>query len=652
MIGAKSEKALVIKKTILLLVISFLFFPWHRTARCEASWVEKPPDDWIRSFPPEAQIPSSSDYAGAGAVYLLDEDIFYVADKVEVRVVIMKIFNHRGYKYAQVTTPYYRENESVEIRGRTRRKDGTVIQLNGQDVHQISLSDDLKKKRFSLPGVEDDCLIHYEIVYRSKRYSLSGIRYFQNDEPTVLSRFNLVVPHHLRVLSCDSPPGVLDTAKEISAHSEAVSLYTFAARNLLARQTEPHMPPTFESLPSLAFAVTGADQGTELHASWDNISRWYLETLERHFIPSQQMKKLAKSLTKESAGRRETTERLFYYVQSHFKMGFPSRSIFDTPQTIFDRQAGSSAEISGILYALLKSVGIEATPVLVPDRGVVTRLPDVPMLDWFSHLLLKAQADGEDLWLDPYYATNGLNCISEPYRDVDGLLIQPEGGKLIRTPGLNQSENDKVTVTRLDLDSAGNIQCEVREVCSLHRSSTIKSVLRDQTIQERREGLAKRICEHCPGAILDTCLFDDLYDYGKDFNIRYRFHSAHCVQSADSLMYLNPSVLTRDETATEFFEPSRIFPIMFDQLSKDVDTVIVNLPPACRVADLPEPVHLANDFAEFHAAYSTADASVLYVRTFVIKKLIIPAASYQDVKRFFDQVLAQDQRFIAVRRVE
>jgi hypothetical protein len=642
----------VIKKTTPILMVLFLFSLWHLTARCDANWVEKLPDDWIRSFPPENQIPSSSDYPGAGAVYLLDEDIFYVADKAEVRVVIMKIFNRRGYKYAQVTTPYYREGESVEVRGKTKRKDGTVIELNQIDVHQISLSDDLRRKKFSLPGVEDDCLIHYEIIHRSKRYSLSGIRYFQNDEPTLLSRFNLVVPQHLQVISHESPPGALDTAKEVSAHSQAVSLYTFAGRDLLARETEPYMPPSLESFPSLAFAVTGKDPEAELQASWENTSRWYFETVQQHFIPSQQMKKLAKNLTREVNGQKQKIQKLFSYVQSDFKVDFPSRSIFDKPQTIFDRQDGSSAEVSGILYALLKSVDVQAVPVLVPERSAVTRLPEVPMLDWFSHLLLEADVEGEKLWLDPFMATSQLSCVSAPYRDVDGLLIQPEGGELIRTPGLDPSENTKLTITKLDLDPQGIVQCEVREVYSPPRSSEIMNTLRKQTIQERRDELAKRICEHCPGAVLDTCWFDDLYDHGGDFNVRYLFHSSHCVQSADSLVYLNPNVLTRDQTATEFFEPSRIFPIMFDQLFEDLDTVVVSVSPAYQVADLPEPLHLENDFAEFDAAYLMVNTSVLYSRTLVIKKLMIPAVTYQDVKRFFNRVFDQDQRFLVLRRLE
>jgi len=636
------------KKIVIALII--LFLCCTKSTFAEDNWVGKLPSGWIRSFPPEHQIPSSSDYPTAGGIYLLDEDIFYVAEKIEVRVVIMKIFNRRGYKYAEVTTPYYRENESVEVRGRTRKQDGTIVELREEDVHEISVSKDLKRKKFSLPGIEDGCLIQYEIIYRSERYSLSGIRYFQNEEPTALSRFNLIAPKDLQVIYYDSPPGILDTAKEIPIHSERTALYTFAKRDMLAHETEPFMPPLFHCSPGLAFSITTSIDNEELVASWENISRWYFETIQRHFAPTGQMKKLAKRLTKECTIEKEKIEKIFYFMQSHFKASFPSRSIFDQARTIFNRQVGSSAEVSGILYALLKSAGIKSTPVLVPDREMVMEVPDVSMLDWFGHLMLKVEAEGEKLWLDPYYGTNSVNCISQRYQGVDGLLIQESDGQLIKTPSVNYSENLKVAITDVELTADGSINCESREIYSLPRSGKMKSLLSNQTILERKDDLAKKICQYCPGAILDTCQFSDLYKYDSDLEIYYRFHSSYYVQKTEGVLYINPNILNRDMTAKDFSEPARIFPIMFDQVKTDVDSVFINIPTSYEVASVPDPIHLENDFGEFRTGYRIQNDSIIYKRTLIIKELIVPSGAYKNVKSFFNRIFEEDRKVITVKK--
>jgi len=121
------------------LFLTLLLFYCSQFVFAEDNWVENFPSGWIRYLSSESQVPSSSDYPTAGAIYLLDEDIFYVADKIEVRVVIMKVFNRRGYKYAEVTTPYYGEGESMDVRGRTKRKDGTVVDLKEEDIQLMMM---------------------------------------------------------------------------------------------------------------------------------------------------------------------------------------------------------------------------------------------------------------------------------------------------------------------------------------------------------------------------------------------------------------------------------------------------------------------------------------------------------------------------------
>jgi len=133
------------------------------------------------------------------------------------------------------------------------------------------------------------------------------------------------------------------------------------------------------------------------------------------------------------------------------------------------------------------------------------------------------------------------------------------------------------------------------------------------------------------------------------FKIYCRFHSAYYVQKVDGVLYLNPNVLNRDETAKDFSEPTRIFSIMFDQVKTDVDSVVINIPTSYEIMDMPESIHLENDFGEFRTEYKTQDNLIIYTRTFIIKKLIVPASSYKDVKSFFNQIFEQDQRVVIIK---
>ncbi len=636
------------KKTLLPLLTIFFLHPLEGFPSDE-NWVEKLPQGWIRSFPNENQIPSSQKYANAGAIYLLDEDILYLADKTLVKVVIMKILNRRGHEYAKVNTLAYRHGDSVEIRGRTKRQDGSIVELKKDDIHEVSIYEGLKKKKFTLPAIEDDCLIHYELVYYSNKYSLAGIRYFQNDEPTLLSRFNLILPKALQLIYYDSPPGVLDTTKDVMiSKSSQVSLHSFAKRDLPALETEPFMPPSFNYLPSLAYSVSGSKE--ELKASWENISEWYFETVEKEFKPDGDIKKVAKSLTEGYKDTLEKLEKIFYFVEENFKINFPSRFVFDKAEIIFDRRNGTSAEVSGVLYAMLKAVDIKSVPVLVPDRTKVSDVPDVPMLDWFDHLMLKVDLDNKEIWLDPSYETNKVGHISEKYQGVDGLLIQKSEGKLVKTPSINYMENLKTCVTDVKLSEDGAIHCAVLEIYSVPRSARMKSYLKGKNIVERKDELAKEISKYCPGALLDTSQFADLYDFDSDFKIFYKFHSPYYVNQANEMFYLNPNILHRDQTAKEFSQPTRIFPIMFDEVKMDIDSMNIIIPSAYEIIGHPEPINLENDSGEFSTWYQVEDSLIIYKRKLAIKKLLIPSSSYKEVKSFFNQIFEEDQKDIMLKK--
>jgi hypothetical protein len=642
----------MLKKTILSVLT--IFFLYHvETAPFNTNWMEKLPQGWIRSFPEENQIPSSQNYPNAGAIYLLDEDILYFLDKTQVKVVIMKILNRRGYEYAEVSTPTYREDESIEVRGRTKRKDGSIVELREEDIHEVSVYHDLKKKKFTLPAIEDNCLIHYEIVYHSDRYTPVGIRYFQNDEPTILSRFNLILPKTLQPIYQDNPPGILDTTKDvITPKASLVSLHTFTKRDLPALETEPFMPSSVNYHPSLAYSVSASGNEEELRASWDNISKWYFETIEKNFKPDGDIRKTAKNLTKECESVLEKLERIFYFVEENFKINFPSRFVLDEAKRVFDRRNGTSAEVSGVLYAMLEAVGIKAIPVLVPDRNKVSEIPNVPMLDWFDHLVFKVDLDNQEVWLDPSYETNKIGHIAELYQGVDGLLIQKSDGKLIKTPSINYMENMRTCVTDLKLAEDGKINCTVIEAYSAPRSARLKSYLKNKNIVERKDELAKEISRHCPGALLDTSHFADIYDFDSDFNIFYKFHSYYYVNQANEMLYMNPNILNRDETAKEFSQPTRIFPIMFDQVKMDIDSVNIIIPLSHQIISLPEPINLENEFGEFYTQYQVEDSLIIYQRKLAIKKLLIPTSSYKEIKSFFNQIFEEDQKAIILKKKE
>jgi hypothetical protein len=287
---------------------------------------------------------------------------------------------------------------------------------------------------------------------------------------------------------------------------------------------------------------------------------------------------------------------------------------------------------------------------LVPDRQKVWKIPDVPMLDWFDHLMLKVDLDDQEIWLDPSYETNEVGHVAERYQGMDGLLIQKSGGKLLKTPSSDYAGNWRTRVTNVKLSESGEIDCTVREIYSSPRSARVKGNLKAKNAVERKDELAKEITKYCPGALLDTSWFADLYDFDSDFEIFCKFHSPYYINQANEMLYINPNILRRDETAKEFPQPTRIFPIMFDQVKVEIDSVNLIIPSGYDIVTLPEPINLENDFGEFSTQYQVGDSLIIYQRKLAIKELLVRSNSYREIKDFFNQVFEEDQKAICIKK--
>jgi hypothetical protein len=211
-------------------------------------------------------------------------------------------------------------------------------------------------------------------------------------------------------------------------------------------------------------------------------------------------------------------------------------------------------------------------------------------------------------------------------------------------------ENVRTCVTNLKLSESGEIDCTVLEIYSPRRSARVKSHVNRKNVMERKDELAKEIAEYCPGALLDTSWFADLYDFDSDFQIFYEFQSPYYVNQANDMLYINPNILRRDQTAKEFSEPTRIFPIMFDQAKVDIDSVNLIIPSGYEIVSLPESVHLDHDFGAFSTRYRAEDRLIICERKLAIKELFIPSNSYREIKDFFNQVFEEGQKVISIKK--
>jgi transglutaminase-like putative cysteine protease len=132
---------------------------------------------------------------------------------------------------------------------------------------------------------------------------------------------------------------------------------------------EPLAPNASETLP----VVVGST-----FESWDAFRAWYREAIRGMTEPDEQIRRLAADLTKGAKTERDKIAALFDFVADDIRyVNFVSGESWlpNRPQQCLARRQGDCDDKAILLIALLRSIGVEATPVLVQTR--MTAMPRI-----------------------------------------------------------------------------------------------------------------------------------------------------------------------------------------------------------------------------------------------------------------------------------
>src|SRR5258708_31341188 len=155
-----------------------------------------------------SSAPASSDWPNSNAARILD--LVNVDVKPDGTVVsdyrtTLKLFNERARSLAEVSLPYNASYQTLMVtKARTIKKDGKIIDVNPSDIRTSSpfsdyaMYDDSMVVGFSMPGIEDDCIIDYSWREVTRPLLMPGNFWdfwaFTGNEPVSVSRYILKMP--------------------------------------------------------------------------------------------------------------------------------------------------------------------------------------------------------------------------------------------------------------------------------------------------------------------------------------------------------------------------------------------------------------------------------------------------------------------------
>lgn len=618
------------------------------------------------------EAPKGEDYPGADAVYLLDRREFEVGlDGTAVTTVHqqVKILNPRWLTDSSrdpalegsfiplrpvVQIDYLDRSQKVTVRcARVIRPDGTV-----QDVEAASIQDRPRDEAVSSIYTDRQRQIDFRSLASvgsilDLEYQIQDLQpvipghfwdrcVMQREDPIRLSQYVLKVPHgtpfatkfHLLEPELQRP-------QEQDLGSRRC--YLWQRTNVPPVALENLMPPRPD--------VTSWILVSSIR-SWDRIAAWYSAMVRDKYDSNEEMRANVMALVKGLTDREEILKRLFYFSQKQVRFSKEISLHGGTGHSatqVFTQKVGDCKDQATLLITLLRLAGVEAYPALLRSRELGELAPDVPALEQFNHALVAVpRGDGSYLWLDPtsgvcpygYLPWNSQGCLA--------LVVRGTQGELIRTPLAPSFENRVERQAHLRLNRDRTLEGDVTVTFHGDFAMANRRWLQDPANPPEKWYLAflNDVRRICPNAVMNPADLrppPDVHDLNQPVAVGYRFRAAPYLDlhwSGASISFL-PSVLDR-WTAEIVTAEQRIHPLVLKPQVR-LSTIEFELPADYNVQDLPHPVRIDYPFARFEVDYRYENSLLTYQRRVEIRKPLIAAEQYREVKQFFERIELEDK---------
>ncbi|HSQ43999.1 MAG TPA: DUF3857 domain-containing protein [Ginsengibacter sp.] len=381
--------------------------------------------------------------------YVRGKDIFKIETERRIRI---KILKDKGLDLANIKIKFYSKQgyENIsDISAVTYNIDnsGNVVptKLDKSSIFKKPVDKKFSEVAFTLPDVKVGSVIEYK--YTDDKESIENLSdwYFQDDIPTRLSMYRILVPSIFRfvneVMAYQKVEQSSDNVNENmslpggSVFSYTSDEHTYIVRNVPALTEEPYMGAAKDYLQRVVFQLSQIvypdGEVKEIMSSWPKLTK---DLLAEEDFGLQLRKNIPHTGTLDDSLKLLKTEQqkivfIYDYVQRNMNWnGSESIYSFDGIRSAWDKKSGSNCEINFILIDLLRDAGLKAYPLLVStkDNGSVNTL--YPFLQQFNNTMACVVTENKTYILNAADKYNPAYLIPYDVVNSQAFIVDEDNG--------------------------------------------------------------------------------------------------------------------------------------------------------------------------------------------------------------------------------
>ncbi|HSQ60425.1 MAG TPA: DUF3857 domain-containing protein [Acidobacteriota bacterium] len=581
----------------------------------------------------------------------------------------VKVFDERGAASAGNAEILYDKGTVIlDFAARTVRTDGSMVEVPRTDRFERTVvkAGGVKRKAlaFAFPSVTPGAILEYRWSERRYDYDIEAVSLvLQRDLPVRLRELRVkplplgMTEWNFKMRCFGMPPPAF--ALDRDGFQRAL------LPPIRGLQTEPHMPPEYQTVPWATFYYTRTDD-QKLDELWKEFARDQFAALSNRLKVDDAVKRTAAEITAGIAGDADRLNRLADWCRGSIenwnddRLGAPVRDLEamprnKTPAETLSRKGGRANDLVYLFVALGRASGLDVRVALTGDRSEFFFDSRMGLKGFLDNPIAVARIGERLHFYDPgirWLRGEGLAWWED---GQEALIVDRERAEFVPVPMTPPDSTRYVRVAHLRLADDGTLDGEVRLEFHGAAAAAEREYLDDLTPEERLERIRKRYLPQVAELVTSNAAFEHLEDTGRPLVAACAVRVPRYATVIGS-RFLAPVAFFQSDHQATFPSDERRHPIYFHFPWSDEDTVSLALPEGFEVEGAPdlEPlvvkgvgayrssivVAMDGRTARFHRSFRFGDGDAIY----------FPQSQYAGLKKVFDGVHERDRITVSLKR--
>lgn len=633
-------------------------FRWFLTGLLLAGWLLAAPFCLVAQTYNVLLIPDS---LKKNARAIVREQEYILEIKSPARAVVKEhhvytIFNENADNIGGFFTSYGKFNSinSVSL---------SLYDAMGKEIKHVKkkdMEDHSYEDGFSL--ATDERYKTYNFYYKVYPYTVdyteedeyTGILDFDDWKPlyssgisTQHSKYVIIAPKDYQVryklVNCNYQPVITESGDK--------KIYTWEAANLPARIMEANGPRWTEIAPYVMLAPSEFEaQGYKGNMStWTDYGKFINQLRIGRDVLPEDIKKKVHELTDQLKTPREKIYTLYDFLQknTHYisiQLGIGGWQPFPADY-VATKRYGDCKALSNYMVALLKEAGIKGKYVEIrAGADAAYMVEDFPSFQ-SNHVITCVPLEKDTVWLECTSQTESPDYMGSFTGGRKGILIDEDGGHVVRTPSYSSRDNTRCRSVNAVIDGEGNLDAEVNTRYSGLLQELPHGLMHEISNDEREKYLNRLF--HLPTYKVDKSSYEEVK--GTIPVVKEYLHvlSPNYANVTGKRLFIAPDLFDKSNTRLPA-DSVRRYDFIEKEAFTEVDSITIKIPAGYRSEAIPQDISIDGKFGKYAASVKVSDDKIIYYRRWEEAASRFPASDYAELVKFYEQLYKADHNRIVL----